>query len=94
MQQRDEVFLLAFLQQAFSCLIPRILEVIKGLALQDEEQACDSMEIFDSLVECEVAILHPHVRTIVEYCLRVSEALLVERARFTLTSGSGGRPAG
>ena len=33
------------------------------------------MEIFDNLVECEVPILHPHVKTIVDFCLGVSESI-------------------
>jgi hypothetical protein len=28
--------------------------------------------VFDELLECEVAVLAPHVRTLIEFCLQVS----------------------
>jgi len=31
----------------------------------------DALEILDELVECEVAILQPHIRTVIGFCLEV-----------------------
>ncbi|XP_067929323.1 importin-4-like [Watersipora subatra] len=56
----------------FSDLVPRILEVIQTLASEDEEKACEAMSIFDILVNCEVPILHPHVKTVVAFFLTVA----------------------
>ena len=36
-----------------------------------QDKACDAMEIFDELVESEVSIVTPHLKTLVEFCLQV-----------------------
>ena len=36
-----------------------------------QDKACSAMEIFDELVESEVAIVTPHVKLLVEFCLQV-----------------------
>ena len=42
----------------------------------------DALEILDELVECEVAILQPHIKTVVGFCLEVSLLLTVLYAGF------------
>ena len=42
-----------------------------SLFSQFEDKACDAMEIFDELVESEVSIVTPHLKTLVEFCLQV-----------------------
>ena len=37
-----------------------------------QEKACEAMGIFDMLVNCEVPILHPHVKRVVDFFLNVS----------------------
>ena len=39
--------------------------------LSFKDKACDAMEIFDELVESEVSIVTPHLKTLVEFCLQV-----------------------
>ncbi len=29
------------------------------------------MEIFDELAECEVGIIQPHIKTVIEFCLEI-----------------------
>jgi hypothetical protein len=36
-----------------------------------KEQAREALEIFDELVECDVSIVVPHIKAIVEFCLQV-----------------------
>ncbi|XP_050398948.1 importin-4 [Patella vulgata] len=52
--------------------IPQILLVIQELIKVDEDEACECMELFDELLESEVAVLVPHVKTVVEFCLQVA----------------------
>ncbi|CAH1269854.1 IPO4 [Branchiostoma lanceolatum] len=56
----------------FQKLIPKVLAVIRHLLQHDEDQACEALEIFDELVECEVAIVVPHLKDIMQFCLEVS----------------------
>jgi hypothetical protein len=39
--------------------------------------AVDALEIFDELVECEVGVIVPHIKTILEFCLHVRIILVV-----------------
>jgi len=32
----------------------------------------DALEILDELVECEIAILQPHIRSVISFCLEVN----------------------
>ncbi|XP_077982824.1 importin-4-like [Glandiceps talaboti] len=52
-------------------LIPKVLPVVRDLILQDEDQACEALELFDELVECEVTIVVPHIKVLVEFCLEI-----------------------
>nr|XP_006824744.1 PREDICTED: importin-4-like [Saccoglossus kowalevskii] len=56
----------------FRPLIPKVLLVIRDLIIQDEDHACEAMELFDELVECEVSIVVPHIKILVEFCLEVA----------------------
>lgn len=53
-------------------MLPRIIEVAKELIPVDEDQACEVLEVFDEMLECEVAILVPHMKTVVDFCLEVA----------------------
>ena len=37
-----------------------------------QEQACEALEIFDELMETEVAIVLPHIKSIIEFCLEIA----------------------
>lgn len=56
----------------FQGLLPKVLVAIKALLSQDEDQAAESMELFDVLAECEVALLVPHLRPVIQLCLDIS----------------------
>ncbi|XP_027206682.2 importin-4 [Penaeus vannamei] len=66
----------------FQALLPKVLEAVKALLTQDEDQAAEAMELFDVLAECEVALLVPHLRPVIQLCLDVtSNAALGESVR-------------
>lgn len=48
------VRMIVFFQSEFQALLPKVLVAIKALLSQDEDQAAESMELFDVLAECEV----------------------------------------
>lgn len=56
----------------FQTMIPFVMAVIKKLASTDEELACEAMEIFDELVESEVAIIVPHIKPLIGLCLEIA----------------------
>ncbi|XP_068205892.1 importin-4-like [Palaemon carinicauda] len=56
----------------FQALLPKVLVAIKALILSDEDEAAEAMELFDVLAECEVALLVPHLRPVIELCLDVT----------------------
>ncbi|XP_038069954.1 importin-4-like isoform X2 [Patiria miniata] len=56
----------------FRPLIPQVLVVIRLLLGSDEDQGCQAMELFDELVECEVSIIVPHLKAVVEFCCEVA----------------------
>ena len=49
----------------------KIIEIHICVNLFTQDKACDAMEIFDELVESEVSIVTPHLKTLVEFCLQV-----------------------
>ncbi|XP_017325180.1 importin-4 [Ictalurus punctatus] len=53
-------------------LIPKLLIALKHLIQADQDQASEAMEVFDELMESEVAIVVPHIAEIVRFCLEVS----------------------
>lgn len=48
-----------------------MIVVLRQLVLEDEDYACEAMELFDELLECEVAILAPHIASVVSFLLEV-----------------------
>lgn len=52
-------------------LLPRVLEIINAFAQEDEKRACELFEILEELIEYAVQVVVPHVRVIVEMCLRI-----------------------
>ncbi|KAL5466681.1 hypothetical protein EMCRGX_G030825 [Ephydatia muelleri] len=52
-------------------LIPNVVTVIKALVLRDEDKACEAMELFDELVECEVDITS-HVSLLIRFFLELA----------------------
>ena len=42
-----------------------------------KDKACDAMEIFDELIESEVSIVTPHLKTLVEFSLQVCNKIHV-----------------
>ncbi|KAH9499795.1 Importin-4 [Bulinus truncatus] len=69
-------------------VVPRVLEVVQALASSDEDKACVALEFFDELLESEVAIIVPHLKPLVQYCLQIaknkdySDALRVKAMSF------------
>lgn len=53
-------------------LIPKVITVIRHFLSSDEDKACECMDIFDELVESEVGIVIPHVKSLVEFCLKIA----------------------
>ncbi|GFQ72607.1 importin-4 [Trichonephila clavata] len=58
----------------FQSLVPSIITIIRMLADDNQEKACECLEIFDELVECEVGVLAPHLRGLVEFCLETAKS--------------------
>ncbi|KAG8196440.1 hypothetical protein JTE90_012265 [Oedothorax gibbosus] len=56
----------------FQNLIPNIIVIIKMLATSDQELACECLEVFDELIECEVAVLAPHLKSLIELGLEIA----------------------
>ncbi|XP_029638234.1 importin-4-like isoform X2 [Octopus sinensis] len=52
-------------------LIPPVIDVVKKLLAENQEWACESMELFDSLLEFEVAIVVPYLKNLVQLCLEI-----------------------
>jgi len=52
-------------------LLPRVLEIIRAFASQDEKKACDLFEILEELIEYAIAVVTPLVKLIIEMCLHL-----------------------
>ncbi|XP_063678684.1 importin-4-like [Bolinopsis microptera] len=59
--------------QKFGVLLPNAINAIQILLGVDEDKACTSFELFDSLLECEVAIIVPHLTSLLTLCLEVTK---------------------
>ena len=44
------------------------------LLFAPQELACECLELFDELVECEVSVLVPHIKLVIQFCLDVSRS--------------------
>jgi len=58
----------------FQQLIPLVLTKIEEIASVDQDRAIQAIDIFDELIESEVSIVVPHIKPMVELCLRISQA--------------------
>ncbi|XP_035226017.1 importin-4-like isoform X2 [Stegodyphus dumicola] len=56
----------------FQSLVPNIIMMIKLLASDDQEKACESLEVFDELIESEVSVISPHIKSLIELCLEIA----------------------
>lgn len=52
-------------------LLPRVLEIINAYSESDEKRACELFEIVEELVEYAVVVVVPHIKLIVEICLKI-----------------------
>ena len=43
------------------------------MLFSSQDKACEAMDIFDELVEAEVGMIIPFVKSLTEFCLEVSE---------------------
>jgi len=56
----------------FQQIIPAVLQKIEMLASKDQDKATMAIDIFDELIESEVAIVVPHIKPMVELCLKLA----------------------
>jgi len=56
----------------FQQLIPTVLKKIELLARANQERATTALDIFDVLIECEVPIVVPHIKPMVELCIALA----------------------
>lgn len=64
----------------FQSLILDVLQVIRLLLQKDEDQAIEAMELFDELVECDVSIIVPHLKAVLDFCLEVAVSTTLSNA--------------
>lgn len=57
----------------FQQLIPTVLQKIEALAGVDQDKAATAIDIFDELIESEVTIVVPHIKPMVELCIRLAQ---------------------
>ncbi|XP_062992581.1 importin-4 [Elgaria multicarinata webbii] len=55
-----------------SSIMPKVIAAIRELVGVDETQASETMEVFDELMETEVAIIVHHLPEVVGFCLEVA----------------------
>lgn len=55
----------------FQMIIPFVMEVIRRFASVDEDKATEAMELFDELIDSEIAILLPHIKPLIKMCLEI-----------------------
>lgn len=53
-------------------LIPKVLAVVKKLVTTDGSKAVNLMEIWEELLETEVSLLAPHLKSVAELCLEIA----------------------
>ncbi|GIX85241.1 importin-4 [Caerostris extrusa] len=57
----------------FQGLIPNVIAIINLLANADQVKACEALELFDELIECEVQVLAPYLKNLIEFSLKIAE---------------------
>ncbi|XP_039193981.1 importin-4 isoform X2 [Crotalus tigris] len=55
-----------------SSMVPKVIAAIRELIHVNEVQASEAMEVFDELLETEVAIVVQHLSEVVNFCLEVA----------------------
>jgi len=53
-------------------MIPTVLTKLQELAKHNEERATEALDIFDDLIECEVGVVIPHIKPMVELCIALA----------------------
>uniref|UniRef100_A0A8C4SHZ2 Importin 4 n=1 Tax=Erpetoichthys calabaricus TaxID=27687 RepID=A0A8C4SHZ2_ERPCA len=53
-------------------LVPKLIASIKLLIQANQDQASEAMEVFDEMMDSEVAIIVPHLSIMVHFCLEIS----------------------
>ncbi|XP_045465050.1 importin-4-like [Harmonia axyridis] len=53
-------------------LLPRMLEIMKAFAFIDEQKGTDALGILEELIDDAVVVVVPHIRSVIEMCLRLS----------------------
>jgi len=53
-------------------MVPVILAKLQLLVKANEERAFESLDIFDELIACELGVVIPHVKPMVEFCMSLS----------------------
>ena len=53
-----------------------MLRVIRALAQDDDDYACEAMELFDELIESEVSIIVPFLPSVITFLLDVRMCVL------------------
>jgi len=56
----------------FQQMIPTVLKKIELLVKSNQDRATTALDIFDDLIECEVGIVIPHVKPMVELCIAIA----------------------
>jgi len=57
----------------FQQLVPLVFSKVEAIAAVDQDKATDAIDIFDELIESEVAIVVPHIKPMVELCIRFAQ---------------------
>jgi len=57
----------------FQQLVPAILSKVEAIAGVDQDKAVTAVDIFDELIESEVAIVVPHIKPMVELCMKLAQ---------------------
>jgi len=52
-------------------LLGKVMEIIQCMIKEDEDKANEALDIFDVLVDIEVGIIVPYVRSLVDFCMQV-----------------------
>lgn len=52
-------------------LLGKVLDVIKFYIKEDEDKANEALDFFDELVQIEVGIIVPYVKSLVEFCMQI-----------------------
>ena len=48
-----------------------------SLSLHLKDKACEAMELFDELMECDITLISPFLQQLVEFCLEVRRVHIV-----------------